>query len=355
VNTPNAPFRLFIGTYTRAGGKGIYTLQLDPNTGSFSTPTVAAETPNPSYLTLSPDQSTLYAVSEAEAMAAAFRVNRTTGALDALPGSQQAGGKAPCHLTVDTTGRVLLVANYHTGVVASLPIFSGGALGPAASVIQHHGSSVDAERQSSPHVHSVTLSPDNRFVLVCDLGLDKIFSYRLDPSAATLAPAEVPFITTPPGSGPRHFAFAPSGHHAFVVTEMGATLLAYRYDADRGTLLPVDAQSTLGNDSLQENKSAAVRVHPNGRYVYASNRGPDTIAVFAFDDRTEQLIPVERVSSGGKAPRDFALSPDGRWLVAAHQDSDSLTLFQVAPETGRLTPLPAQAEISMPVCVLFAG
>ena len=354
MNTANAPFRLFIGTYTRAGGKGIYTLQLDPNTGRFSSPTVAAETPNPSYLTLSPDHSTLYAVCEAEAMAAAFRVGRNSGELLPLPGSQQAGGKAPCHLAVDTTGRVLLVANYHTGVVASLPILPGGALGPAASVIQHHGSSIDAERQSSAHVHSVTLSSDNRFVLVCDLGLDKIFTYRLDPATATLVPAEIPYTVAPPGSGPRHFAFSPSGQHAFVITEMGASLLAFRYDADHGTLRQLDAQSTLGHETVLENKSAAVRVHPNGRYVYASNRGSDTIAVFAFDESTGQLSLVEVVSAGGKAPRDFALSPDGRWLVAANQDSNSLTLFRVSPETGRLTQLPARAEISMPVCVLFA-
>jgi 6-phosphogluconolactonase len=349
-----ASYRLFIGTYTRATSKGIYALQLDPETGVLSEPTLAAETPSPSYLALSPDRTVLYAVSEADAMAAAFRLAPDRTHLVALPGPQQAGGKAPCHLAVDATNRVLLVANYHTGVVASLPIAPDGSLGPAASVIQHEGSSINPERQSSPHAHSVTISPDNRFVLVCDLGLDKIFTYRLDPVDATLTPAEPPFTVATPGSGPRHFAFSPNGVHAFVIGEMSATLTSYRYDSARGSLHQLDEQPTLDERPKVENRSAAVRVHPNGRFVYASNRGADTIAVFGFEEATGNLSRIQIVHAGGKAPRDIALSPDGKWLVAANQDSNSLAVFRVTPETGLLTPTPATAEISMPVCVLFA-
>jgi 6-phosphogluconolactonase len=355
VTTTPAPFRLFIGTYTRAGGKGIYAIQLDPATGELSTPTVAAETSNPSYLALSPNRMTLFAVSEAEAMAAAFRVSSDRGHLTPLPGPQQAGGKAPCHLATDATGRVLIVANYHTGVVASLPIQTDGSLGPAAHVIQHQGSSIDPDRQSSPHAHCVTLSPDNRYVLVCDLGLDKIFTYRVDPTTATLTPAEKPFTATPPGSGPRHLAFAPSGAHAFVVSEMGATLTSYRYNSEQGLLFPLDTKSTLATAPSAQNRSAAVRVHPNGRFVYASNRGPDNLAVFAFDQVTGRLDRVEIVSAGGKGPRDFALSPDGKWLIAANEVSNSLTVFRVSAETGQLTSADTTAEISMPVCVVFAS
>lgn len=351
---PPASFHLFIGTYTRAGGEGIYALQLDPASGEFSRPTVAAVTPNPSYLTLSPDRATLYSVSEAEAMAAAFRVERNRETLSPLPSPQQAGGKAPCHLTTDATARVLLVANYHTGIVASLPIAPDGTLGPAASVVQHEGASVNPERQSSPHAHCVTISPDNRFVLVCDLGLDKIFTYQLNGDTATITPAEPPFIRTAPGAGPRHLAFSRNGKHAFVIGEMGATLTCYGYDQRNGSLRELDSQSTLAKSPEGENKSAAVRVHPNGRYVYASNRGPDTLAVFAFDEATGKLTLIQSVPSGGQAPRDFALSSDGEWLVAANQDSNSLTLFRVSPETGQLIRAPASAEISMPVCVLFA-
>jgi 6-phosphogluconolactonase len=346
--------RLFIGTYTHHGGKGIYALQLDGTTGELGPPLVAAVTPSPSYLAFSPDRTTLYAVSETEAMAVAFRVQSDRTHLSPLPTRQQAGGTAPCHLTVDHTGRVLLVVNYHTGVVASFPIQPDGTLAPAASIIQHHGSGVDPERQASPHAHSVTVSPDNRFALVCDLGLDKIFTYRLDSVTATLAPAEPPYAATAPGSGPRHFAFSLNGQHAFVITEMGGTLTSYLYGPEHGTLKEIDSQSTLPKDFRGENKSAAVRVHPNGHFVYASNRGPDSIAVFSFDSASGRLTLVEIVPSGGKAPRDFALSPDGNWLVAAHQDSNSLTVLRVSPETGRLTRTMASAEISMPVCVLFA-
>ena len=346
--------RLYLGTYTRDGGKGIYTLNLNLRTGELSQPQLAAETSNPSYLALAPDRSTLYAVDESEAMAAAFNVPRNRAELTPVSTRQAAGGKAPCHLAVDHTGKMLIVVNYHTGVVASLPIREGGSLGPAASVIQHRGSSVNQDRQSSPHAHSVTISADNRFALVCDLGLDKILTYRLDPSTATLSPAEPAFTATTPGSGPRHFAFSPDGRHAFVISEMGATLTSYVYGAERGTLEPRDTQSTLAKDFQGENKSAAVRVHPNGRFVYASNRGPDNIAVFAFDAATARLKLVELVPSGGKAPRDFALSPDGKWLIAANQDSNSLIVFSVNAATGQLIRTPMSASVSMPVCVLFA-
>jgi len=354
VNTPPASFPLFIGTYTRAGGKGIYAVQLHPLSEKFSTPTLAAETPNPSYLAFSPDRKTLYAVSEADATAAAFRVSSDRTRLSHLPGPQAAGGKAPCHLATDATGRVLIVANYHTGVVASLPIHADGTLGPAATIIQHHGSSIDPDRQSSAHAHCVTVTPDNRFVLVCDLGLDKIFTYRIDLATATLTPGDQPFVQTQPGSGPRHLTFSPSGAHAFVVSEMGATVTSYRYDAQRGTLTELDHQPTLVTAPSVENRSAAIRVHPNGRFVYASNRGPDNLAVFAFDESTGRLTRLEIVPTGGKGPRDVALSPDGKWLVVANEGTNSLSLFRVSPETGRLTAVPATASISMPVCVLFA-
>lgn len=345
---------LFIGTYTRETSKGIYALQLDTATGQLTSPTVAAETGNPSYLALSPDRRFLYAVSESDAMAAAFAINPDRSGLTSLAASQSAGGRAPCHLAVDHSGRTLLVANYHTGVVASLPIKRDGALQAPATVIQHAGSSVDPDRQRSPHVHSVTLSPDNRHVLVCDLGLDKIFTYRLEPGSATLTAGEPPFIVAAPGSGPRHFAFAPDGRHAFAIAEMAGTLTAYRFEPRNGALTALDTQSTLAPDWQGENSSAAVRVHPNGRFVYGSNRGPDTITVFSFNATSGRLSWVESVPSGGQGPRDFSLSPDGRWLVAAHQTTGNLTVFRVDPGTGRLEATPHTAQLSLPVCVLFA-
>lgn len=348
------PLPLFIGTYTRETSKGIYSVSLEPAAGSFGAPVLVAETANPSYVTLSPDGSHLYAVSESHAMAAAFRVEADRAHLAPLSGPQNAEGKAPCHLTVDHTGRTLLLTNYHSGIVAALPINADGSLGPARTLIQHRGSSVNRDRQSSPHAHSITVSPDNRYALVCDLGLDQILTYRLDPTKAKLTPAEPPFVATAPGSGPRHFAFSPDGRRAFVVSEMGGTVTSYAYDAATGSLRSLDTQSTLRTDFHGENKSAAIRVHPNGRFVYASNRGPDDIAVFAIDSDSGRLTRIENVPSGGKGPRDFALSKDGAWLVAANQDTNSLTAFSVSPDTGRLKRLSATATISMPVCVLFA-
>jgi 6-phosphogluconolactonase len=345
---------LFIGTYTRDGSKGIYSLQLDPRTGALTAPVVAAETQNPSYLALSPDHRFLYAVSEMEQMAAAFAVDAGHTRLTPLQTPQPSHGQAPCHLVVDRTGRTLLVANYHTGVVASLPIRPDGTLGAAGSVIQHTGSSVNPDRQSSPHIHSVTLSPDNRFVLVCDLGLDKIFTYRLDSAAAKLAPADPPFVATAPGAGPRHAAFSRDGRFVFVISEMGSTIVTYAYDAATGALAPRDTQSTLPAGFTGENTAAAIRVHPNGLFVYGSNRGDDSLAVFAFDETAARLTPVEIVPSGGKGPRDFAFSPDGAWLVVAHQYSNSIVVFRVDPQTGRLTRTAVTEEIPTPVCVLFA-
>jgi 6-phosphogluconolactonase len=347
------PHHLYIGTYTRDGSQGIYALTLDAGTGELSAPEVAAAAKDPSFLALSPDRRFLYAVSESAEMAAAFAVEPATGSLTSLQAPQPAGGVAPCHLAVDATGRALLVANYHTGIVAALPIRADGTLGPPGSVIQHTGSSVNPARQSSPHVHSVTVSPDNRHVIVCDLGLDKIFAYRLDAAAARLTPAEPPFVATAPGAGPRHFKFSPDGRHAFAIAEMGSTLTAYAYTAASGALTPLDTRSTLPENFAGASTCAEVRVHPNGRFVYGSNRGHASIAVFAFDAHSGRLTLVEITPTGGKSPRNFALSPDGLWLVAANQYSNSLAVFRVDGTTGRLTRVPASAQISTPVCVLF--
>ena len=200
---------------------------------------------------------------------------------------------------------------------------------------------------------SVTPSPDNRLVIVCDLGLDKIFTYALDPAAAKLTPANPPFVVTAPGAGPRHFKFGPDGKHAYAINEMGGTITAYDYDATRGALTTRQTVPTLPADFNGENTCAEIRVHPNGKFLYGSNRGHDSIAVFAINAATGLLTPVEIVLSGGKTPRNFALSPDGAWLVCAHQDSNNLTVFRVDPGTGRLTPTASTANVPACVCVLF--
>jgi 6-phosphogluconolactonase len=344
---------LYLGTYTRTTSKGIYAVRLDAATGALSTPDLVAETANPSFLALSPDRGHLYAVSESSTMAVPFAVDLASGRLTALQ-TQDAGGKAPCHLVVDHTGRALVLAHYHSGIVASLPIAPDGSLGRPATLIRHEGRSTHPTRQEAPHVHSVTLSPDNRFVIVCDLGLDRVFTYALDPGTATLTPGAAPFVATTPGAGPRHAAFTPDGRHVVVINELGNTLVSYRYDVRNGALTPVDVQSTLPPDYRGESSTAEVRVHPNGRFVYGSNRGHDSIAIFAFDGATGRLTPAGHVPTGGKNPRNFALSPDGAWLVAANQNSDSLAVFRVDPQSGGLTAVAGAASVPLPVCVLFA-
>lgn len=343
---------IFLGTYTKNGSQGIYTIRLDDATGALSTPALAAVTPDPAWITFSPDQKFLYAINGSQAQAVGFAVDGARAKLSPLPAAPSPAAQPPAHLAVDATGRTLVAANYREGYVASIPIHADGTLG-TPTAIKHAGKGPNPARQDMPHVHSVTISPDNRFAIVCDLGLDKIFSYALDPAAAKLTPANPPFVATAPGAGPRHFKFGPDGTHAYAINEMGGTIVAYDYAAATGTLTPRQTVPTLPADFKGENTAAEVRVHPNGRFLYGSNRGHDSLAVFAINATTGLLTPVEIVPTGGKTPRNFALSPDGKWLVCAHQDSNNLTVFRVDAASGRLTRVPGETAVPMCVCVLF--
>ena len=343
---------IFLGTYTRNGSKGIYTVRLDDATGALTPPNLAAEANNAPWITFSPDKKYLYAVSETASQAIGFAVDAQNAKLTPLPATPSPAARPPSHLAVDATGRTLLAANYAEGYVESLPIRPDGTLG-APVKIQHTGKSVNHDRQSQPHVHSVTPSPDNRFVIVCDLGLDKIFSYALDPAAAKLSPAKTPFVVAAPGAGPRHFKFGTDGKHGYAINEMANTVAVYDYAASTGMLSLRQTLPTLPADFKGENTCAEVRVHPNGKFLYGSNRGHDSLAVFGIDAHTGMLTPVEITPSGGKVPRNFALSADGKWLVCAHQDSNNLVVFRIDPATGRLTRTAHEAVVPACVCVLF--
>lgn len=342
---------IYFGTYTRSTSRGIYAAWLDGSTGALSVPVLVAATPNPTWVTLSPDRRFLYAVNPSKAQAVGFKVNPEDGSLTPLPKSPEASIEAggPAHLVVDATGRTLLAANYGGGYVAAIPIHPDGTLG-TPNITQHTGHGPNPQRQEKPHVHCVTLSPDNRFALVCDLGLDRIYSYALDPATATLTPANPPYVAATPCSGPRHLTFSKDGRHAYNITEMGSTVVVYDYDDANGALMPIQTVSTLPPD-YQAKWGAEVRVSPNGRFLYASNRGHDSIAVFAIDQGNGKLTPIEIVPSGGKVPRCFALSADGHWLVCAHQFSDDVTVFRVDSLTGRLTRTSQHITVPMGVCV----
>lgn len=344
---------LFLGGYTRTTSRGIYAVRLDDDTGTLSAPVLAAEAANPAWITLTPEKKFLYAIHASKAQAIGFAVDAAQGTLSPLPvTAPPVAAGAPSHLAVDATGRTLLAANYGEGYVAAIPIQADGSLG-MPQIIPHTGKSVHPTRQDKPHAHSVTLSPDNRHVIVCDLGVDKIFTYSLAAARATLTPANPPFVAATPGAGPRHFKFGSNGRHAYAINELNSTIAVYDYTAANGALTPRQTVSTLPENFAGNNSTAEVRVHPNGRFVYGSNRGHDSIAVFAVNPADGSLKPIEQAPSGGKIPRNFALSPNGKWLVCAHQESGNLTVFRVNAETGRLTPTTHSAAVPMAVCVLF--
>jgi 6-phosphogluconolactonase len=346
---------LFLGTYTNKGtSQGIYAVRLDADTGALSAPQLVATATDPAWITLTPDKKFLYAIAPTTAQATGFAVDATRGALAPLPAATAAAAQPPSHLAVDATGRALLAANYREGFVAAMAIRADGSLG-APNIVRHEGKGTHPTRQEKPHAHSVTLSPDNRHVIVCDLGVDRIFSYGLDAANARLAPATAPFVAATPGAGPRHFKFGADGRHAYAINELANTITAYDYDAARGALIARQTVSTLPAGYTAPTTTAEVRVHPNGKFLYGSNRGHDSIAVFAIDAATGLLspAPIEIVATGGRNPRNFALSPDGRWLVCGHQDTELVTVFHVDAASGRLARTPHSAAVPSVVCVVF--
>ena len=349
-SSPSPP--IFIGTYTKTGSRGIYATRLD-SAGALSAPALAGEASNPTFLALSPGRKNLYAVRDSPAMAAAYAVDPAAGLLRPLAPVDPPAGPGPCHAAVDRSGRALILTNFHTGIVAALPIRAEGTLG-APRTLLHAGRGPHPTRQASAHPHSSTIAPDNRFALVCDLGLDRIFTYRLDPERAALAPAATPFAAAVPGSGPRHAVFGPDGRRVYVINEIANTIALYDYDDAGGALAPGPVVSTLPADFSGESSAAEIALHPNGRFIYGSNRGHDSLALFSVDRATGALALLECVPCGGRGPRSFALSPDGAWLVCAHQNSDSLSAFRVDGATGRLTRTGDAVGPPAPVCVGFA-
>jgi 6-phosphogluconolactonase len=349
----------YVGTYTTDGrSDGIYRLRLDTASGALRLDGLAAKSTNPSYLALHPSGRVLYAANEIAEFkgeptgaVSAFAIAPTSGALT-LMNQQASQGKGPCYVSVDRTGTVVLVANYGGGSIATLPVRRDGRLEIARHVVKHDGTGADPVRQSAPHAHCILADPDNRFVLAVDLGIDAVLSYRFD--ARTAAITVVPSgAATKQGAGPRHLVFHPTGRYAYVVNELDSTLAAYTYDPEQGTLAELQVTSASPSGTVTDNHPADVHVAASGRFLYASNRGDDTIAVFAIDASTGTLSPVQQVPSGGNSPRNFTLDPTGRFLVAANQKSDTIVSFRVDPETGRLTPTGSRVELASPVCVRF--
>jgi 6-phosphogluconolactonase len=329
---------VYAGTFTGAKSKGIYYFRLQTEDLTLVPLGLAAETPNPAFLDIDAKRRLLFAVNEIEqGTVSAFSID-PAGKLTFL-NRQSSQGAGPCHLVLDKTGKNILVANYDSGSVAVLPVAADGRLGEATAFVHHAGRSVDPERQKSAHAHCVTLDPANRFAFVCDLGLDQVLAYRFDAQQGKLTPADPAFVTVKSGAGPRHMVFRPDGRFA--------------YGANAGALQELETVSTLPAHYDGPNMTAEVGIHPSGKYLYASNRGNDTVVLFAVDSAKGTLTYIEEQNTGGKTPRHFGIEPSAQHLVIANQDSDTLVVYRIDAGNGRLRPSGVFAACPSPACVVF--
>jgi 6-phosphogluconolactonase len=351
---------VYVGTYTGHGSDGIYAWRFNLATGETVSVGLVGTTPNPSFLAIDSTRRFLYAVNEVDTFqgrptgaVSVFAIEQRSGQLQPLQQVSSLGG-GPAYVSLDRSGRYLMVANYMGGNYAVFPIGADGRLGAHTAFVQDVGASVHPERQTGPHAHSIRVTTDNRLAIVADLGLDKLLLYRFDDTAGALRPAHSASVATTAGSGPRHMAFAPSGRFVYVVNELTSTVTVFLYHSGAGTLRVIQTIAALPADFRDFNTAAEIAVDARGRFLYVSNRGHDSIAVFSIDAEHGTLVPVEWVSTAGRTPRHFAIDPTDRWLLAANQNSHEITLFQIDTDTGRLTPTGRSFAIVSPVCVQFA-
>lgn len=345
-----------VGTYTgETGSKGIYAFDFDPASGTLTPRGLAAETVAPSFVVIHPNGKYAYAANEAgkKSTVTAFAIDAKTAKLTQL-NQLSALGEDPCHLSFDQTGKYLFAANYSSGNVVVFPILPDGKLGePTANQKDAGPLGPNKERQDGPHAHWVQISTDNRFLSVSDLGLDEILSYHFDAATGSLTPNQPPFTRLAAASGPRHGAFSPGGKFFYVVSELSSTVTAFSYQPAQGTLKQLQVISTLPADFHGRNDTAEIAVHPNGKWLFASNRGHDTIAVFAIDPASGMLAAAGEFSTGGKEPRHFAIDPTGNFLLAENQNSNSIVVFRIDSSTGALRKVSEADNVPSPVCLTF--
>ncbi len=353
----NQDYYVYVGTYTHGESEGIYVYRMDGETGSLEYSSKITGVVNPSFLDIHPSGRYLFSVNEigefegkASGAVTAFYIHGSTGEISFL-NQQATGGGAPCHVSVDATGKYLLVANYGGGSVAAFPIGKDGRLAEASSFVQHQGSSVNPGRQSEPHAHAIMIDPDNRYAFAPDLGLDKILIYQLDLDNGKLNANTQPWARVHPGAGPRHLDFHPNGKYAYVINEIDSTFTAFRYDANTGSLSEIQSISTLPEDFDGTSHCADVHVHPSGKFLYGSNRGHDSIVICEIDQETGMLSYLGCESTRGQAPRNFGLNPEGTFLLAANQQTSNIVTFAVNPDSGELTETGNVAEVPNPVCL----
>jgi 6-phosphogluconolactonase len=358
-DSPQNTDLLFVGTYTEKESKGIYVYRFDSATAELTPLGVAAETTNPSFLAIDPSNHFLYAVNEVSNYkggsgggVSAFAVDQETGKLSLL-NEVASGGADPCYIAFDKTGRFALVANYTGGSISVFPVESDGRLGKSSAFVQHTGSSVNRERQAGPHAHWIETTPDNRFAIAVDLGSDALLVYRFNARHGSLTPNNPPYAKLDPGAGPRHLAFHPNGKLVYVVNELQSTITAFTYDSAHGTLQKQGTVSTLPKGFAGNNDAAEIHVHPNGKFLFASNRGHDSIVLFSIDSRSGSLTPIDHFSTQGKTPRNFEIDPTGKFLSVANQDTNNIVVFRIDRGSGRLTPTKQNIRVPAPVCLKF--
>lgn len=364
--TETNQYWIFVGTYTGRLGhvdgkaEGIYTYALDNTSGALTQASLTAGVVNPSFVTLDPAQRYLYAVAEVQDYqgksgggVVAYAVDRKSGALTHL-NEQSTVGNGPCYVSVDATGNYVLVANYGSGSVVIYPIQSDGSLGAASDFKQHEGSSVNPQRQQGPHAHSFFVAPNNRFAFAPDLGMDKVMIYQLDLANGKLVPGDQPWVETEAGGGPRHFDVHPNRKFAYCNLEIGNKVIVFAYDEDKGTLNQIQSISTLPDDFSGRSHTADLHVHPSGNFIYCSNRGHDSIAMYSIDQDSGMLTFLGTESTQGSTPRNFAINPAGTLLLAANQNTSNVAAYTIDQTTGKLTPTGANSTVPTPVCLKFA-
>jgi 6-phosphogluconolactonase len=349
----------YVGTYSDRGGKGIYAYRFDAKTGKLVDLGLAVATPDPSFLATSSDGKLLYAVNETTTYqgqptgsVSSFAIHKDTGKLTPL-NTLSSRGPGPAHLVIDRSGKSLLVANYDGGNVAVFPILENGSLGEASAFVQHKGSSVVPDRQKGPHAHDIAMSPDNRFALVADLGLDQIIVYPFDSAKGTLGTPHI--VKVHPGAGPRHLAFSPNGKFVYLINEIQSSINSFSYSAANGELQELQTVSTLPKEFKGANDTAEIEVHPSGRFLYGSNRGQDSVVLFTIDPAKGTLTNAGFTLTRGKTPRNFAIDPTGHWLFAENHESDNFVIFKIDEKTGQLTPQGDALHVPAPVCIKFVA
>ncbi len=358
VGTYTEPILFGTGQLLQGKGKGIYSFRFDGKT--LSPHGITPNVRNPSYLAFDRPRKYLYCVNEFKeyegkpsGAVSAFRIDQDTGALTYL-NSKPSHGTDPCHLIVDPSGKYVLIANFASGSTTVLPIQADGSLGDETDWKQHVGSSVDPKRQTSPHAHAVEFDASGRFAYVPDLGKDEVVVYAFDNTTGKLTPANVPPVKTKPGAGPRQLVMHPKGKFAYLINELDSTMTAYAFDSQTGALTPLQTLSTLPAGGFDGVTSCAeVQITPNGKFLYGSNRGHNSIVGYVIDEATGRLTLIGHVSSGGRIPRNFEVDPTGRYLIAANQDTDNLVMYDIDQATGVLTASGQTADAGTPICVRF--